>query len=278
MMQVNDQSAPRLQRRTWEIVEVAADDDYWSRVFDVGILALIVLSVVAIVLESVDSLRDRYERTFDLFESACVVLFTAEYALRLWACTADPRYRGALVGRARFAVTPLAVVDLLAILPFYLGAVGVDMRFVRILRVFRLFRLAKLVRYSRALQLIGRVFRRSWNELVVTVFVITVLAIVAACLMYFAEHDTQPAVFPDIPTALWWAVITLTTVGYGDAFPVTALGKLFAGSISILGVGLLALPTAILGSAFVEELDRAEKLCPHCGKPIAQESPEGDRQ
>ncbi len=263
--------APATQRRAWEVVEVAKGDDRSSRVFDIVILTLIVLSVVAIVLESVDSVRTRFGELFDAFETICVVVFSVEYLTRLWACTADPRYRQAVTGRLRFLITPLAMVDLLAILPYYMGAVGVDLRFVRMLRVFRLFRLAKLVRYTRALQLIGRVFRRSWHELVVTAFVIGVLAIVAACLMYFAEHSAQPEVFPDVPSTMWWAVITLTTVGYGDAFPITPLGKILAAAIALLGVGLLALPTAILGSAFVEELSERRATCPHCGKLLHDE-------
>ena len=166
------------------------------------------------------------------------------------------------------------IIDLLAIAPFFLMAAGVDFRFVRVLRAFRVLRLAKLTRYSKALQLMGRVLRRSWDELAVTIFAIAVLVTLASIVMYSVEHEAQPKKFGDIPSTLWWAVITLTTVGYGDTYPITVAGKCIAGVIALLGVGLLAFPTAILGSAFVKELD-AEKhakekpsSCPHCGKPI----------
>jgi voltage-gated potassium channel len=251
-------------------VEVAAVGDRASRIFDLVILSLILLSTVAVVLESVDSIRTQFELEFAVFELFCVLIFTVEYAVRIWSCVEYERFKRPVRGRLRFALRPMLIIDLIAVAPFFLALVGLDMRFVRLLRVFRILRLGKLARYLDALQLMAKVLRRSWDELAVTLLVISVLLVMSATLMYVVEHESQPEVFSDIPATMWWAIVTLTTVGYGDVYPVTMLGKVLASIIAILGIGILALPTAILGSAFVEELQgsRKKRSCPHCGEPL----------
>ncbi|MFT5468782.1 MAG: voltage-gated potassium channel [Verrucomicrobiales bacterium] len=261
------------KERIWSVLEPSKEGDAVSRWFDFAILILILISTLAIVLESVESLQIRYGSIFKTLELILVSVFTAEYLARTWACTADARFRRPVIGRLRHAAQPLMIFDLLAIAPFFLLAVGIDLRFVRVLRSFRVLRLAKLTRYSSAVRLMGKVIRRSWDELAVTVFVISIFIVLASILIHAAEHQAQPKVFSDVPSSMWWAVVTLTTVGYGDAYPITAIGKVIAGFIAILGIGLLALPTAILGSAFVEELSAAKRKrkassCPHCGKSI----------
>ena len=265
---------PMLSRkRVWEIVEVARGDDVASRVFDAVIICLILASTAAIVLESVAGVRERYQLAFDVFEWISVSVFTIEYVARLWACPVDERFRHPVWGRLRFASRPLLMIDLLAIAPFFMLSAGLDLRFVRVLRAFRVLRIAKLTRYSKALQLMGRVLRRTWDELAVTLFAIAIMLVLASILMYAVEHNAQPEKFADIPTTMWWAVITLTTVGYGDVYPITVLGKCTAALISVLGVGLLALPTAILGAAFVDELAAPKKAhCPHCGEKLEKET------
>ena len=272
---MNQNRFQRLRRRLYEIVEVAKEGDKASRVFDLFIVSLITLNVVALVLETVDPMSRIAEPFFRIFELISVVIFTMEYALRVWLCTQNPKYSRPVLGRLRFAISPMAIIDLLAVAPFYLPFLGVDLRFMRAVRLFRLFRLAKLSRYSRALISIGRVFAAKRAELGVTAFAMAILVLLSASVLYFAEHEAQPDAFSSIPQAMWWAVTCLSTVGYGDVYPVTPAGKLFAAVIAMLGIGMFALPTGILGAAFVTELRHkksARTTCPHCGKSFEDRS------
>lgn len=255
------------RRRVWEIVEAARPGDVASRRFDVFILALIALNVGAVILQSVRSVDARFGAAFAVFEVFSVLVFTAEYAARLWSCVEDPGHRGAVWGRLRFAVRPMSLVDLLAIVPFLVMVGTTDLRILRVMRLLRLVRLLKAARYMVALNLLRRVVHAKREELVMTTALTSVLLIVASAVMYFAENEAQPDKFSSIPASMWWAVATLTTVGYGDVYPVTALGRLAGGCLALLGVGLFALPTAILGSGLVEAVRQAEG-CPHCGNPV----------
>ncbi len=235
------------------------------------LLALIVLNVLAVVLESVAGLAHRHGHLFLWFERFSVAVFTAEYLARLWACTGDPRYAGSIRGRLRYLMTPMALVDLAAILPSYLLFMNADFRVMRAFRLFRLARLAKIGRYTEAAIVLARVLRAKREEMVVTLSLVAILGVIFASLAYYAENDAQPDKFPDIPHALWWAFVTITTVGYGDIAPVTPLGKVIGVCTAVLGILMIALPTGVMGAAFVEELNRRGKraaACPHCGKPV----------
>jgi voltage-gated potassium channel len=260
------------KRRIWEILEVATPGDKASGYFDLLIQSLIVLNVIAVLAETVEPWGTQYAKLFVNFEIVSVVIFTVEYLLRIISCTSDPRFRPRVLGRLHFASTPLALIDLLAILPFYLPFLGFDLRVLRALRLFRLARIGKLGRYSESLRTLGRVVVAKKEELIVTLSILSLLLILASSVMYFVEHEAQPTVFSSIPAAMWWAVATLTTVGYGDTYPVTIAGKAIASVISILGIGMFALPTGILGAAFVEEVEKKKKgrarRCPHCGGRI----------
>ncbi|HUV66958.1 MAG TPA: ion transporter [Sedimentisphaerales bacterium] len=259
-----------LRKRVDEVVTVGRPGDKLNRAFGIFIVTLIGLNVVALIAESVRSIHALWPRLFSLFELVSVIIFTVEYVARLWSCVEKPTYHKPVRGRLRFAVTPLAMVDLLAILPFYLPFTGLDLRFLRILRMMRIFRLAKLGRYSQSLQILNRVMTARKEQLLCTLFVLLLLVIIAASLLYYAENHVQPEAFSSIPAAMWWAVSTLTTVGYGDIYPMTTLGKFMASIIAVLGIGMFALPTGILGAGFVEEVGRNQKpaQCPHCGKEI----------
>ncbi len=261
----------RTRSRLFVILEPASSGDYISRTFDFFLMVLIILNVFAVMLETVDSFYAKYGQVLKVFEVFSVSVFTIEYLLRVWVCTENPRFSHPVRGRIKFIFTPFGIVDLVAILPFYIPTVfPMDLRFMRAVRLFRIFRIFKVGRYYRAWELLVDVLRDKKEELLVTVFAIVIGLVIVSSLMYFAEHDAQPEVFSSIPASLWWAVITLTTVGYGDIYPVTFWGKLLAGVVSILGIGLFALPAGILASGFSERLQqrRSRGVCPICGKKL----------
>jgi voltage-gated potassium channel len=261
-----------LRRRTWEVVEAAKPGDTVSRVFDILLLSLILLNVVAVILGSIQPLQERWGEFFRGFEIASVLVFTTEYLIRLWSCTIDPRFHRPIVGRIRYSVKVMPFIDLVAILPFYLPFFGVDLRSVRVLRLLRILRIAKMGRYYSSFNLIKRVLSDKKEELILTSAMMGLLLVVSSSLLYYCENEVQPDIFSSIPATMWWAIATLTTVGYGDMYPITLMGKFLAGIIAILGIGMFALPTGILGAGFVEAIQQnkvAEKTCPHCGKVIS---------
>lgn len=247
----------RLKRRVRDILEDTPEAGAPARVVSLVFMVVILLNVLAVILETVPALSARYARGFRLFEIFSVALFTVEYVLRLWACTLDPRFAHPLTGRLRYAAHPLALIDLIVILPFWLPMiVPVDLRALRALRLLRLFSVFKMGRYSESLQTLGRVFVAKKEEFTVTVMMIAMVLVMISSVMYFIEHDAQPNVFSSIPASMWWAVVTLTTVGYGDIYPITTLGKVLGSVIAVLGIGMFAIPAEILGSGFVDELRR----------------------
>lgn len=273
----------RVRQRTWEIVEAARPGDPPSQRFDVFIMTLIVLNVLVVVIGTVEAVAVRVGSWLWAFEVFSVAVFSVEYVARVWASTAAAPYRslGPVRGRLRFAATPFAVIDLMAVLPFYLPLIGIDLRFLRVLRLLRILRIAKLGRYLPAFNSLKRVVRNKKEELVLSFSVLMLLLVITASLMYYAERAAQPDIFSSIPATMWWAVATFTTVGYGDVYPITLWGKLLASMAAILGIGLFALPASILASGFQEELDRLKgrrrekamqpapsHICPHCGRSI----------
>lgn len=247
------------QQRLYEILERARPTDKVSRVFDLVLVSLVVANALAFTLESVPELEAKYGVFFRWFEVFSVAFFTVEYVLRLWVITRSQAYRHPFWGRIRYIFTPMAIIDLLAILPFYLSGLVFDLRFLRILRAFRIFRLIKLVRYVRALAIIQKVLYSKKEELVLSLIIMLTTLFFAASLMYVAEHDDQPDKFVSIPHTMWWSVATLTTVGYGDVYPITELGKFLGGAISIIGVAIFALPAGIFASGFSEEAQAAKE-------------------
>lgn len=274
------------KQRTWEVLELVRPEDREARLVGVAIMSLIVLNVVALALETVPWIGPPHEVWFHRFETFSVVVFTLEYLARLWACTADAELaKRPILGRVGFFFRPMSLIDLLAVLPWYLPFFSVDLRFVRSLRILRIFRVLKLARYVRAVNLFTIVIKRTREELLISLLGLLVLLVLASSCMYYLEHDGQPEAFASIPDSMWWSIATLTTVGYGDVYPKTGLGRLLAGTIAVLGVCTLAIPTGILAGAFTEEL-RARKeaehaaaappppaTCPHCGKSLTAAAP-----
>lgn len=253
---------------------------------------LIFLNVLAFAFETVDSISVPNKSYFNDFETFSVVIFTLEYVLRLWTCTLDQRFRHPIIGRLKFAATPLSIVDFISILPYYLFLIFPNLVFIRELHLLRLARLLKIGRYSESLRTIGYVIRTKWDDLFTALITAIILLMISSSVVYFAEHAAQPELFPNIPASMWWSVITLTSVGYGDVYPVTPLGKLIGGIIAVSGLGLVALPAGIIASGFTEEFERkrkiqgliasgfarevttqadSQKTCPHCGREIDQQ-------
>ena len=264
----------RIQQRIFELLEVAHPDDTASRVTDLFLFVLIAFNVLAVILETVDDLAAQFAPIFLFFEVFSVAVFSVEYVLRLWTCTKDERYAHPLIGRLKFAASWPAVVGLachLAVLsPHVLGnrlthdpglALLPPPAF---LETEPLFRIDANLRQSAA-QRTRRVARGAVRRRRV--------AHHGSSFLYIVEHDAQPEIFSSIPSAMWWGVATLTTVGYGDAYPITPLGRFLGAIVAIMGVGMFALPAGILASGFAREMDKRRgepEACPHCGKPLEE--------
>ncbi len=243
-----------LRRTVYHVLGGEGHDDPMVKLVDFLLIALIVLNVVAVVLESIEDLSYAHGPVFHAFDLASVAIFSIEYLLRIWTApeTDDPRFRHPLWGRLRFLMSPMAVIDLLAVLPFYLGMfVSLDLRAIRVLRVLRVF---KLGRYSMAISVMVAVARQEARAIGAVLFVMMVIIVLSSSLMYLFEHRMQPHVFKDIPTSMWWSVVTLTTLGYGDMVPITLWGRILGGLTAILGVGMIALPAGVLASGFSEQM------------------------
>ncbi|WP_420546573.1 ion transporter [Nitrosopumilus sp.] len=239
--------------------------------FQIFIITLISVNVLFVIIETEESVLDEYGYLFTPFEVFSVIIFTLEYAGRIIVCKLNPKYQNARYARLRFVFTPMMLVDLAAILPFFLPFVVADVRFIRIIRLLRLFRLFKLARYSDPMQTLGEVFKAKAGDLSVAFFILFIVLIFASSLMYHAEHEAQPEIFSSIPASMWWGIITLTTIGYGDTYPVTVMGKIVGGAVAVLGIAVYAIPTGIMASAFTEELRKKrqkKRTCPHCGKEL----------
>ena len=257
----------RFRRRLFELLE-GRSHDRRARIVAGALMALIMVNVAAIVLESEEPLSRQHEGFFRWFELVSVAIFTVEYVCRVWTCTEAPEFRRGF-GRLRFLLTPLALIDLAAIAPFYLSAALIDLRILRTLRLVRLMRVFKLGRYSEALATLKRVFVAKKEELTVSVLVVLLLMLLGSGLMYMVEREAQPEAFSSIPAALWWASVTLSTVNYVDVHPVTPTGRVLGVLLALLDLALLAVPTGILGSGFVEEFQSTRAgqsgRCPRCG-------------
>ncbi len=246
--------------RRWIYLTVEAGGSNTSaRYFDDFMVVLILFNVLAVILESVPSIQRACATAFSVFDVVSVAIFTVEYALRLWASIEIPaiRQRGALLGRLMFARRPAQIIDFLAFVPSYFTFLwpGVDLR---VLRMFRLLRFLKLVRYSPAMVTLGRALYEERRALVGAMILMIGTAVFSGTIMHLIEGAAQPKQFGTIPDAMWWALATLTTIGYGDAVPVTPLGKMFGAIVMICGLGLFALPIGIVATAFVNEIHRRD--------------------
>ncbi len=261
-----------IRRRVHEVLQLPSrSGDRWGRTFDSFIVTLILANVLAVVIGTVPHIERQYGAKLYAFELFSIAVFGIEYVARIWSVTTAPEFRHPVTGRLRFMVTPMAIVDVLAILPalvFFLD--------LRVLRVLRLARILKLTRYSTAWHTLARVVRERADSLIASFVIIGLSLLVTSSLMYYAENAAQPGAFTSIPDAMWWGIAALTTTGYGDIVPVTAAGRLLGAATAFLGIAVVALPSAILAAGYIDALAalRAEaarpQACPHCGRHAAE--------
>ena len=256
-----------MKKRIFDIISKAESGDRASRVFDFGIMTLIILSVISIILQSFEDIAEKYDTLFSIFEIVTVVVFTGEYLLRIW--TADLLFPDARHPRLKYLVSFMA---------FYLPFFSADLRFLRMIRLFRLFRLLRVFKFGRyfdALQTIVGVIRESASQLIISIVLCMFVMLFSAIVMYTVENPVQPEQFPNVIASLWWAICTLTTVGYGDVYPITAIGRFFAAVISLVGIGIIAIPTGIIAAGFSSAIDKPseknvdpKQYCPYCGHKL----------
>jgi voltage-gated potassium channel len=266
----------KIQGDVYTLLESPADTNKARKIIILFIAALILLNVAVVILETVNSLYLRYTTFFHLFDLFTVIVFTIEFTLRIWCCVQNPLYASPVRGRIRYMVSLYMLIDLVALTPFYLPLIiPLEFRLLRLLRLMRVFRVLRLGKYSNAFDTFVDVLKSKKEELVITVIMAVIIMILASSALYAAERDAQPEKFGSIPDAMWWAVVTLATVGYGDIYPITPLGKFLAAIVAISAIGLFALPTGILAAGFAESLGRKREndmhktvACPRCGAEI----------
>jgi len=259
------------KKRIFEIIQIAGGADTPSRFFDRAIICLIILSILLTTLDTFPLSRGVSDLV-NLLDAVCMITFTVEYALRFW--TADLLYPDDPHPYLRYVCSPAALVDLLSFLPFYLtGVIPPGVIVFRLIRVVRILRLFRINRYSDPLSMITSVLARKASEIFASVFLVFMLMLAASLLMYYAEHDAQPDVFANAFSGLWWAVSTLSTIGYGDIYPVTILGKALAIIISLLGMSVVAIPTGIITAGFMEA---AHNEAPNQHFRVTEESVEAE--
>ena len=256
------------KQRIWEILEISKENDQQSKIFDYFISILIGLNVLAIILETEKRFFGEYETFFRYFEILSMIIFTIEYFLRFWSCTVEEDYRHPVIGRIKYFYSPMALIDFIAIVPFYLTFMIADARILRILRFLRVLKMTKHFHHSNTFHIITNTIFRKRSELISSLILMFSLLMICATGVFFAENETQPDKFSSIPSAMWWAVATLTTVGYGDIFPVTSMGKILGSISAIFGIGLFALPAGLLASGFSDEMQKEKMFCPHCGEKL----------
>ncbi len=254
---------PTMRRKIAALLESREDKSALGKLIDGFLVTLIILNILAVIIESVESIFLQYQHVFWAIELFSVGVFTLEYLLRLWTCVdmQDPRYHSTVKGRLRWAFSPLGLIDLLAIMPFYVQVFLIqpgssNWLILRALRGFRILRIFKLTRFSPGMKALVTVLKQESATLAVAGFILFILVILSSWGIYALEHDAQPEEFSSIPAAMWWTVVTLTTLGYGDVVPITSAGKVFAGFIALMGIGMLALPAGILASGFSAEIHR----------------------
>lgn len=223
--------------------------------YDIFMIFVIVLNLVLMILETVHDVYIQYKIYFHLIDIASIAIFTLDYLIRLWVCNNDNSYNGSIRGRLKFIFSFTGIVDMLSIIPSFIGS-PTDLRMLRIWRLFRIFRILKLTKYCKSFTIIGNAIRNKRELLIASFLLIFVVLFLLSTIVYYCESLVQPDKYSSIPATMWWGVVTLTSVGYGDIYPITALGKLFTSIIALLSIPLCAIPGGIIFESLVEEMKK----------------------
>jgi len=242
------------RQRVHALVFPSAYGGELHNLYDSFIVVWVIVSVLAVILESVHSIHYMLNMEFIILDAIAVSIFTLEYTLRMYCCVEEPGYRKAVTGRLKMAKSTSSIIDLLAIAPFFLEVFLHHLIDLRFMRVFRLLRLLKLTRYTGATQSLMKVIAREWPVMAASAFIMLLLVVMTASLGYLFEHEAQPEKFENIPQSIYWAVITLASVGYVDISPVTPAGRAMTIVLALIGIGIFAIPAALLSSAFSDQL------------------------
>lgn len=248
-----------LRRWVFERLDPAVRPDGLSLANKILTVAIVV-SVAAAILETEASIAQRFAALFAVMEVVFTGLFLIEYLLRVWIAPEDPRFSRPILGRLRWMATPTAIIDLIALIPALVFVGAGPVYILRLFRLARILRLAKLGRMSAAMRMMGEAIAERRFELLLSLAAAVVILVVSSTAMYLVEGPIQPEAFGSIPRAMWWSVVTLTTIGYGDVYPVSTAGRTVAGLTAICGIGLIAAPTGILSAAFSDALARRRAL------------------
>jgi len=243
-----------LRQKVYALVNETPDSGKLHEIFEFIIVLWVLISVTCVILESVESINYYFHVEFIIIDTIAVAIFSTEFLMRIYSCTEDPKYQHWLAGRINFSRQFSSLIDIVAIAPFFLESLLDHLFDLRFLRVFRLMRLFKLGRHSAATKSLFYVIQREWPVMKAAIFIMLMLVMLAACLGYLFEHEAQPDKFENIPQSIYWAVITLASVGYGDISPVTPAGRTITIILALLGIGIFAIPAAILASAFSDQL------------------------
>jgi voltage-gated potassium channel len=273
----------RVKKSVYDTVVNEESKTLAHRIFYSFITILILFNIVLVAVSTIPDISTKYYIFIVGFDLFVIFVFTIEYALRIWSCNIDKRFAGRF-GRLKYARQPIILVDLLAILPFYVVYFSpLDNRYAIIGRLLRLVRIFRFGFFSRAITVLRIAIKKKAKELLVTIIFISILVVFCAYLIYYSENRAQPEVFSSIPRSIYWAFVTLSTVGYGDMTPITPFGRFFTAIVSFLGVGIIAIPAGIISSGMVEILKKKKSAeenidkksssiennrCPHCGKKI----------
>lgn len=260
MRTIVDKKWIKRRKRVFEILEVGADYDYASRAYDVANACSIVLNLVVSIMYTFSNMRAHYGESLLMIERITVAFFCIDYILRIWTARFLYPHDSEVRAVWKYISSFTGIVDMLSFLPYYLPFFfpmgSVAFRMIRIVRIFRLFRIDA---YYDSLHVITEVIRGKRQQLISSVFIILVLMLASSLCMYSLEHEAQPEIFTSAFSGIWWAASTLLTVGYGDIYPVTTLGKIFGISIAFLGVGIVAIPTGIISAGFVDQYSNIKR-------------------
>jgi voltage-gated potassium channel len=259
----------------WRIYNVIRDDDkndLVSNIIDAVIVIAISINVLIILLDTFSSIHEKYKYIFDRIELILTVFFAGEYLIRVWTSVYIYHDLDKYKARIRYIFSFKGLIDFIALIPFFIQIIiNIDFDFLRIIRLFRILGILKINRYTNSLLNVGKVIKSKSIQLISSMFVVSVLILFSSVLMYYIENEAQPDKFDNAFSGVWWSIATLTTVGYGDIYPITVLGKILGVIIAFLGIGLVAVPTGIISAGFIEQMNESKevkKYCPYCGKRL----------